>query len=192
MKKIGITGGIGSGKSTVCRVFSLLGIPVYDSDREARRLMEQDATLREAICQLFGSEAYTATGLNRPLIAQQVFAQPALLTQLNAIVHPAVAADFARWADSQCAPYVMEESAILFEAGADRQMDATIAVTAPEMLRILRTCRRDGSTEKAVRERIRNQMNDEERCARADYTLQADEEQLLIPQILELHRLLLA
>ena len=183
MKKIGITGGIGSGKSTVCRVFAILGAAVYDSDREARRLMNRDPQLIMRISSLFGPEAY------RSYVAAAVFNDPALLAQLNGIVHPAVAADFQQWSLQQHAPYVIEESAILFEAGADRQMDATVAVVAPEELRIRRTCLRDGTDETAVRARIARQMGDEERVSRADHVLIADESRLLIPQIIELHNL---
>lgn len=189
MKKIGITGGIGSGKSTVCRVFAMLGAAVYDSDREARRLMNRDPQLVMRIGSLFGPEAYKDGELNRPYIAAAVFNNPGLLAQLNGIVHPAVAADFQQWSLRQHAPYVIEESAILFEAGADRQMDATVAVVAPEELRIRRTCLRDGTDETTVRARIARQMSDEERVSRANHVLIADESGLLIPQIIELHNL---
>ena len=176
MKKIGITGGIGSGKSTVCRVFAMLGIAIYDSDREAKRLMNSDPCLTEQLRALFGSEAYINGQLNRPFLASVVFN------------HPAVAADFAQWAEMQSSPYVIEESAILFEAGADRNMDETVAVVAPEALRIQRTCLRDHSDEAAVRARMARQMSDQERMARANHILVADEKQLLIPQIIELHK----
>ncbi len=189
MKKIGITGGIGSGKSTVCRVFAMLGAAVYDSDREARRLMNRDPQLIMRISSLFGPEAYRDGELNRSYVAAAVFNDPALLAQLNGIVHPAVAADFQQWSLQQHAPYVIEESAILFEAGADRQMDATVAVVAPEEVRIRRTCLRDGTDETAVRARIARQIGDEERVSRADHVLIADESRLLIPQIIELHNL---
>ena len=188
MIKIGVTGGIGSGKSTVCRVFSLLGIPYYDSDAEAKRLMNTDSELATRIRSLLGPGAYTDQGLDRAYVSARVFGHPDRLQRLNAIVHPAVEHDFARWAEAQQAPYVIEESAILFESGADRLMDRTVAVVAPEEVRIRRVCRRDLREEQAVRARIAHQMSDEERIRRADYVLQADERELLIPQILELHR----
>lgn len=188
MIKIGVTGGIGSGKSTVCRVFSLLGIPCYDSDAEAKRLMNTDRDLAARIRSLLGSGAYTEQGLDRAYVSARVFGHPELLQQLNAIVHPAVEHDFARWAEEQQAPYVIEESAILFESGADRLMDRTVAVVAPESVRIRRVCRRDGRDEQAVRARIAHQMSDEERIRLSDYVLRADERELLIPQILDLHR----
>ena len=192
MIKVGVTGGIGSGKSTACRVFSLLGIPCYDSDREAKRLMNTDPDLKARISNLLGPNAYTSQGLDRAYVSARVFDHPDLLQQLNAIVHPAVAEDFARWAETQQAPYVIEESAILFESGADRGMDRTVAVVAPEAIRIRRVCRRDQRDEAAVRARIANQMSDEERARRADYLLKADEQELLIPQILKLHHHLLS
>ncbi len=191
MIKIGITGGIGSGKSTVCRVFSLLDIPCYDSDREAKHLMNTDAVLRSRIGDLLGPEAYTSDGLDRAYVSARVFEDPELLHRLNAIVHPAVERDFEQWAESQRSPYVIEESAILFESGADRLMDRTVAVIAPEAIRIRRVCLRDHRDEAAVRARIANQMSDEERIRRADYILQSDERELLIPQILDLHHQLL-
>lgn len=187
MIKIGVTGGIGSGKSTVCRVFSLLGIPYYDSDAEAKRLMNTDSELAARIRSLLGPGAYTEQGLDRAYVSARVFGHPDRLQRLNAIVHPAVEHDFARWAEAQQAPYVIEESAILFESGADRLMDRTVAVVAPEEVRIRRVCRRDRREEQAVRARIAHQMSDEERIRRADYVLRADERELLIPQILELH-----
>lgn len=192
MIKIGVTGGIGSGKSTACRIFSLLGIPCYDSDREAKRLMNTDPSLKNRISNLLGPKAYTPQGLDRTYVADRVFEHPDLLQQLNAIVHPAVADDFARWAETQQAPYVIEESAILFESGADHGMDRTIAVVAPEAIRIRRVCHRDQRNEAAVKARIANQMSDKERARRADYLLKADEQELLIPQILKLHHHLLS
>ena len=169
-------------------MFALLGAAIYDSDREAKRLMNSDPRLTAQIRELFGPEAYQQGQLNRPFLASVVFHNPERLTQLNALVHPAVATDFEQWAQKQPAPYVIEESAILFEAGADHNMDETVAVVAPEALRIQRTCLRDHSDEAAVRARMARQMSDEERMARADHILVADEKLLLIPQIIELHK----
>ena len=132
MIKIGITGGIGSGKSTVCRAFAQLGVPVYDSDSRARRLMNEDVALKAAVSGLFGDGAYDADGLNRKYVAGRIFSDGTLRERLNAVVHPAVAEDFARWAERQQGPYVIEEAAILFESGAYRQMDKVVTVTAPE------------------------------------------------------------
>lgn len=187
MIKVGITGGIGSGKSTVCRVLSMLSVPVYYSDPEARRLMETDPGLTARIRELFGDEAYTSGKLNSGHISDIVFNNQTRLAELNAAVHPAVARDFERWAAERSAPYVIEESAILFESGAADRMDYTVAVTAPEALRIERVVRRDGVPAETVRRRIASQMPESERIARADFVLVSDEEHMLIPQVMELH-----
>ncbi len=193
MIKVGLTGGIGSGKSTVCRFFALLGIPCYDSDAEAKRLMDTDAQLRERITELFGEQAYTSAGpLDRAYLASRVFGDALLLGALNAAVHPAVAADFVRWAERQKAPYVIEESAILFESGADKHVDRSVAVIAPEELRLERVCRRDGRSPEQVRARMAHQLSDEQRASRSDYVLRSDDRELLIPQILALHQTLLS
>lgn len=143
MMKVGITGGIGSGKSTVCRLFARLGVAVYDSDAGAKRLMTEDAELRRRITDRFGAEAYADGTLNRTYLAGRVFSEAQALADLNAIVHPAVRADFAAWAEQQEGDYVILESALLFDAGFDACVDRTVAVLAPEALRIERTCRRD-------------------------------------------------
>lgn len=145
MMKVGITGGIGSGKSTVCRLFARLGVAVYDSDAGAKRLMTEDAELRRRITDRFGAEAYADGTLNRTYLAGRVFSEAQALADLNAIVHPAVWADFAAWAEQQEGDYVILESALLFDAGFDACVDRTVAVLAPEALRIERTCRRDGA-----------------------------------------------
>ena len=171
MKKIGITGGIGSGKSTVCRLFAERGIAVYDSDREAKRLMTDDPALRESIAARFGTEIYDGGRLDRARLAACVFADPAALADLNARVHPAVMADFDAWAERQSGPYVILESAILFEAGLQDRVDCTVAVLAPAELRVQRACRRDGCDEAAIRRRMAAQLSDDELCRRAAYTL---------------------
>ena len=170
MMKIGITGGIGSGKSTVCRLFAQRGIAVYDSDREAKRLMTEDAALRAAISARFGAEAYTADGaLNRGYLASRVFTDSEALADLDALVHPAVKADFAAWAERQLSPYVVLESAILFEAGLEHSVDRTVAVVAPFELRLERTCRRDGCDRESVLRRMAAQLDDDTLRDRADY-----------------------
>lgn len=171
MIKIGVTGGIGSGKSTVCRLFAARGAALYDSDREAKRLMNDDPDLRSRIVGAFGEECYTGAGLNRAVLAQKVFGHPEQLLRLNAIVHPAVIADFRDWAGRQTGDYVVLESAILFSSGLDREVDRTVAVLAPEPLRIERTCRRDGVDEAAVRSRMAAQADDDFLRERADYCL---------------------
>lgn len=189
MIKIGITGGIGSGKSTICRAFSILGVAVYDSDSRARRLMHTNPEVIAAIRKLFGDNAYIHGYLNRSYIAELVFHQPDLREKLNHIVHPAVAKDFDTWAGCQQGHYVIEEAAILFESGAYRCMDAIVTVSTPEEQRIQRTCLRDGTDEQSVRQRIAAQMSEEERVARADYVIVSDDRTPVMPQILKLHEI---
>ena len=189
MMKVGITGGIGSGKSTVCRLFARRGVAVYDSDSEAKRLMTESVELRRRIAGRFGAEAYAADGgLNRSWLAARVFTDPQALADLNAMVHPAVMADFAAWAERQSGDYVVPESAILFEAGLEHSVDRTVAVLAPLELRLERTCRRDGCDREAVRRRMAAQMDDDTLCARADYTVVNIREEDLEPTVAELDR----
>nr|MBE6191920.1 dephospho-CoA kinase [Rikenellaceae bacterium] len=169
--KIGVTGGIGSGKSTVCRLFAARGIAVYDTDAAAKRLMAEDAALRRAIEARFGEESYQEGALNRPWLARQVFSDEAALQALNRLVHPAVIADFERWATEQQSVYVVVESAILYEAGLDQAVDRVVAVLAPERLRIERAMQRDGATEEQIRSRMAAQLSDEELHRRADVAL---------------------
>lgn len=171
MLKIGVTGGIGSGKSTVCRLFAACGIAVYDTDAAAKRLMAEDAALRRAIEARFGEESYQEGALNRPWLARQVFGDEAALQALNRLVHPAVIADFERWATEQQSVYVVVESAILYEAGLDQAVDRVVAVLAPERLRIERAMQRDGATEEQIRSRMVAQLSDEELHRRADVSL---------------------
>ncbi|MBQ3082358.1 MAG: dephospho-CoA kinase [Alistipes sp.] len=171
MLKIGVTGGIGSGKSTVCRLFAARGIAVYDTDAVAKRLMAEDAALRRAIEARFGEECYQEGALNRPWLARQVFGDEAALQALNRLVHPAVIADFERWATEQQSVYVVVESAILYEAGLDQAVDRVVAVLAPERLRIERAMQRDGATEEQIRSRMAAQLSDEELHRRADVSL---------------------
>lgn len=189
MMKVGITGGIGSGKSTVSRLFARRGVAVYDSDSEAKRLMTESVELRRRIAGRFGAEAYAADGgLNRSWLAARVFTDPQALADLNAMVHPAVMADFAAWAERQSGDYVVLESAILFEAGLEHAVDRTVAVLAPLELRLERTCRRDGCDREAVRRRMAAQMDDDTLCARADYTVVNIREEDLEPTVAELDR----
>ena len=180
-----MTGGIGSGKSTVCRLFAELGVAVYDSDAEAKRLMT--TSLREVIIARFGAEAFENGHLNRSYLAERVFSDAEALQALNALVHPAVMADFARWAEEQQGAYVVLESAILFEAGLEGSVDYTVAVLAPDSLRLKRTQARDGVSEEAVRRRMAVQMSDEERCQRDDFSLVNILMEDLEPMVRELH-----
>ena len=171
MYKVGITGGIGSGKSTVCRLFEQNGIAVYDSDARAKALMAEDATLREQLVEAFGAECYNEQGLDRAYLAGRVFGDEAELQRLNGIVHPAVKEDFRRWADVQRGAYVVLESAILFESGFDTQVNTTLAVMAPMEERLRRTVERDGVDREAVRRRMEHQLSDDELHARAARTI---------------------
>lgn len=189
MMKVGITGGIGSGKSTVCRLFAQRGIAVYDSDSEAKRLMTEQGPLRTAIAARFGAEAYDADGrLNRAYLASRVFTDPQALADLNALVHPAVMADFAAWTERQMSPYVVLESAILFEAGLEHSVDRTVAVVAPLELRLQRTCRRDGCDREAVLRRMAAQLDDDTLRDRADCCVVNIREEDLAPTVAELDR----
>lgn len=189
MMKVGITGGIGSGKSTVCRLFAQRGVAVYDSDAEAKRLMAESPELRAAVSARFGAEAYAGGALNRPYLAGKVFFDPAALADLNALVHPAVLADFAAWAERQEGSYVILESAILFDAGLEDSVDRTVAVLAPLELRLERTCRRDKCDPEAVRRRIATQSDDDVLSEKADYTLVNIFEPDLEPTVAELDRI---
>lgn len=166
--RVGITGGIGSGKSTLCALLAARGAEVYDTDLEARRLMEHDAEVVAGVKRLFGEEVYRDGRIDRKRLAAEVFPHPERLQQLNAIVHPAVKADFDRWCRERNGGYVVIESAILFESGLDAQVDRTVAVLAPLELRLERACRRDGADPEAIRRRIAAQMSDDELARRAD------------------------
>lgn len=192
MIRVGLTGGIGSGKSLICSILIKLGVPVYKADAEARRLMNQDPLLRTKIIESFGEQAYGKDGLNREYLAAQLFGDEEKLLSMNALVHPAVRDDFFRWADLHKEyPYVLEEAAILFESGAYRHMDQTVLVTAPEELRIKRVMERDGSERDAVMKRMSHQMKEEELMKLADHVIVNDGEQMLLPQVIELHNKLL-
>lgn len=172
MMRVGVTGGIGSGKSTVCEMFAQQGVAVYDCDREAKRLMAESEAVRSAIVEAFGEEAYAGGELNRAFLAEKVFGSEEQLSKLNAIVHPAVREDFERWcADHSSEAYVMMESAILFDAGFESEVDLTLAVLAPRELRVMRVCNRNGLTPEQVEQRIAHQMSDDELHARANYTM---------------------
>lgn len=203
--RVGLTGNIGSGKSTVARLFERLGVPVYYADRRAKSLMVSDPDLRQSITDLFGPDAYvdyrssnpTVTGatdsptLNRAWIAERIFADDSLLTSLNGIVHPAVAADALRWHRSHPEQaYTLHEAAITYETGGDRALDYVIVVTAPEEIRLARVRQRDGTTPEQIRARMAKQWPEAEKIARADHRIINDGHHLLLPQVLRLHRLL--
>ena len=187
MLRIGLTGGIGSGKSTVARIFEVLGIPVYKADDEAKRLMTEDVTLRSNIISSFGEASYTNDILNRKYLSEQVFNDSEKIKLLNSLVHPATLKDAAEWMEKQKAPYVIKEAALIFESGSGKMLDYVIGVKAPLALRIERTIKRDNVTSDEVQARIDLQIDEEEKLHLCDYIIVNDEKQMLIPQVLALH-----
>lgn len=191
MYTVGVTGGIGSGKSTVCRMFGVLGIAVFSSDDEGKRLLEEDPGVRMQLAATFGEGLHPHGRLDRKALAARVFNDTAALARLNAIVHPAVRSAFRTWAGRQSSPYVINEAAILVETGAWKELDRLVVVTAPEDERLRRVVQRDGTTAEAVRARMRNQAGDAQREAAAHSILVNDGHTLVIPQVLALHHDLL-
>ncbi|MBC7569837.1 MAG: dephospho-CoA kinase [Spirosoma sp.] len=188
--QIGVTGGIGSGKSVVCRVFAALGIPVYEADTRAKWLTEHDPSLRTDVIRVLGPLAYDAQGrYNRAWVASQVFTNPTLLAQLNGVIHPRVLTDTLDWISQHTnAPYVVKEAALMRAAGDGNTLDKVIVVHAPVALRITRIRQRDPQRSEAdIQAIIDRQISDDDRLKLADYVLMNDESQLLLPQILALH-----
>ncbi len=171
MLKVGITGGIGSGKSTLCHILEGNGAPVYYADDEAKRIMRSDKNLRQSIIDTFGEDSYIGSQINSPYIAKKVFGDNAALAKLNGLVHPKVIADFNEWCSRQDSDYVIMECAIIFESGFDKHLDVTVGVMAPLPLRIERVVSRDSVSEDQVRSRIAAQMSDDELHKRVDHTV---------------------
>jgi dephospho-CoA kinase len=191
MLKIGITGGIGSGKSTVAKVFEVLGIPVYYADAAAKRLMNENEEMKQKIKLQFGDEVYKNGKLDKKYLANIVFASPEKLALLNAFVHPATLKDAEKWMQNQTTAYTLKEAALIFESGAQQNLDYVIGVTAPAPLRILRTMQRDGITREEVIARMDKQMDETIKMKLCDFIIKNDEQELLIPQVLALHEKLL-
>ena len=191
-KIIGLTGGIGSGKSRVVKLFESLNVPCYIADIEAKRLMNTNEAVKAAVTTLFGEEAYVEEKLNRPFIGQIVFSNSEKLKALNAIVHPAVAEDFMTWVATQTSPYVIKEVAILFETGGYKQVDRSILITAPKEVRINRVMQRDNATKEEVLARMNNQWSDEQRISLADYSIENIDWEKTKKSIITLHEKLLA
>ena len=191
MLKIGITGGIGSGKSTVAKVFEVLGIPVYYADDAAKKLMNEDEELKQKIKLQFGDEVFKEGELDKKYLANIVFASPEKLDQLNALVHPATIKDAERWMQKQTTAYTLKEAALIFESGAQQNLDHVIGVAAPTPLRIQRTMQRDGITREEVIARMDKQMDDTIKMKLCDFLIKNDEQEMLLPQVLELHKKLL-
>lgn len=192
MLKVGITGGIGSGKSTVCQVFETLGIPVFYADLSARSVTETEPQVVAKIKELFGADIYTGNKLDRQKVAALVFADKALLQKLNDIIHPATIAYGKQWLEAQSTPYAIKEAAIFFESGSSKDMDIMIGVFAPVEVRIERIIDRDNTTREKVLDRMSQQMDEEEKMKLCDHIITNDGTTAIIPQVLALHEVLLA
>ncbi len=192
MIKVGITGGMGSGKTTICKVFELLGIPVFYADEESKKLLYNDSRLNNKISKLFGAAVLDKEGkIDKSKLAVVVFSNKEKLHQLNSVLHPAVGVRFEEWVKKHSDPqYILKEAAILFESGANKQVDTVITVTAPIALKIQRAMHRGGITKEQVEQRMKNQISDEEKIKRSQFVIHNDEMQLLIPQVLKIHSFL--
>lgn len=188
MLRIGLTGGIGSGKSTVARIFNVLGIPVYDADSAAKRLMAEDEILKSNIINTFGKDSYMDGKLNRKFLSEAVFNNENKIALLNSFVHPATIKDADEWMKKQNAPYVIKEAALIFESGSNKYLDLVIGVKSPLALRIERTMNRNHITAAQVEARMKFQMNEEEKMSLCNFIIVNDEKEMLIPQVLSLHR----
>lgn len=184
--KIGITGGIGSGKTTITKLFEHLGVPIYLADERAKWLMHNNFSIINKVNELFSPMAYINGELNRPHIAAMAFSNKKLIKQLNEIVHPAVANDFNEWVSAQTTPYIIKEAALLFESGSYLELDAIVTVAAPLEVRVKRTMQRDNIGKEAVMKRIKNQLPDEVKSSAADYIINNNGNIPLLPQVLEL------
>lgn len=192
MLKIGITGGIGSGKSTVSNIFKVLGIPVFDADSEAKNIMETNADVKRKLIEEFGNEVFIEGKLNRKHLSSIVFVDTYKLEKLNAIVHPAAIEAGLNWAAKQTAPYIIKEAALMFEAGSATNLDFVIGVYAPQALRLKRVMHRDNFGRHDVLNRMSKQINETIKMRLCDFVVINDEQQLLIPQVLKLHEQFLA
>lgn len=183
MKVIGLTGGIGSGKSLVARVLEAMGYPVYYSDERSKELVDNDPQIKKELIELLGDEVYSEGKLNRPYLSEKLFSNDEVRLKVNSIIHPRVRATFALWVSEQKAPFVFNEAAILFETGAYKSFDAMVLVTAPERIKIERVMQRDKCSEESVRERMAKQWNDDQKIPFADHVLVNDDSTPLLAQI---------
>lgn len=188
MIKVGLTGGIGSGKTFVCRVFQNLGIPVFSADPIAKRIISDNQNVKNQLRALLGASIYLQDGsLDRKEMASIIFNDSELLSKVNSIVHPAVRIAFNDWCNQQNSPYVIQEAAILFESGQQQYFDHLIAVTAPMELRISRVIKRDNISRSLVEDRIKNQLPDEYKIGRSNFCIDTNDQTMVLPQILNIH-----
>ena len=187
MLRIGLTGGIGSGKTTVARIFEVLGVHVYYADDAAKKLMNEDEEIREKIIHHFGPESYVDGKLNRPFLAKEIFSDPEKTKIINSIIHPATIADAEKWMNAQSAPYAIKEAALIFEAHAEKNLDLIIGVTAPVQIRMNRVMQRDKISELDFFARAEKQLNESEKMSRCDIIIHNDEQGLLIPKVVAVH-----
>lgn len=188
MLRIGLTGGIGSGKTTVAKIFQILGIPVYYADEAARRLMNTNEEIKTAIIKNFGAEAYLNGELNRKYLGSVVFSDKQKLDLLNSIAHPVTIRDAEEWIKRQSTPYVVKEAALLFESSSAENLDYIVGVYAPQHIRVKRVIDRDQISVEDVMKRISRQLDEEEKMKRCDFVIVNNEQQLVIPQVLELDK----
>lgn len=189
--RVGITGGIGSGKTTVTKIFETLGIPIYLADDAAKRLMNEDELIKEQLLQHFGAATYTNGLLNRQYLSAQVFGNKEKLELLNSIVHPVTIKDAETWMQQQTTPYAIKEAALIFESGMQKELDYVIGVYAPATLRIFRSMKRDNSSKEKVLERMNQQMDEDIKMKLCDAVIINDEQQAVLPQVMMLHQKLL-
>jgi len=189
--KVGITGGIGSGKTTVAKVFEVLGVPVYYADEAAKRLMNEDGILKDEIQHHFGKECYVEGKLNRKYLSELVFNNDKKLALLNSIVHPATIADAQKWMQQQTTPYAIKEAALIFESGSQQQLDYVIGVFTPIPMRIQRVIKRDQLSREEIKARMDKQMDESIKMRLCDFVITNDEQQMVIPQVIQIHNTIL-
>jgi dephospho-CoA kinase len=186
-RRLGVTGGIGSGKTTVCRIFRVLGVPVFVADAAAREVMNNDPGIRDRINSIAGKDLYSGGELDRMELARLIFNRPEMLKSVNAVVHPVVLQIFSKWADESDAPYVIMEAAVLFESKADSFVDRVVSISAPVEERIARVMGRNELSREQVIERIKNQLEDDEREEQSYYVINNADNEMIIPEILKIH-----